>query len=61
MQRILTVKKSIIYFHKALVANREVIVAIENEHLEFLDEEMLREFLESLSSFLTQLMEINST
>lgn len=60
MQQILAVKKSIIYFHKALIANREVIVAIENEHLEFLDEEMLREF-RILSSSLTQLMEINST
>lgn len=60
LQQILASKKSIIYFHKALIANREVIVTIENEHLEFLDDEMLREF-RILSSSLTQLMEINST
>lgn len=60
MHRILDVKKSMIFFHKALMANREVIIAIEQEHLSFLDAELLREF-RVLSSSITQLIEINST
>lgn len=60
MKQVLEAKKSIIYFHKALVANREVITMIEHEHLGFLDETMLREF-RILSSATVQLIEINST
>lgn len=59
-RKILHAKKAMIYFHKALFANREVIMAIEGEHLGFLDENMLREF-RILSSSITQLIEINST
>lgn len=60
MQQILTSKKTIIYFHKALITNREVITTIEQEHLSFLDDELSREF-RILSSSLMQLVEINST
>lgn len=60
MHRVLHAKKSMILFHKALLANREIIMAIEQEHLRFLDDELLREF-RVLSSSITQLIEINST
>lgn len=60
MQKILEAKKSMIFFHKALMANREIIMAIEQEHLSFLDDQMLRQF-RVLSSSITQLIEINST
>lgn len=60
MQKILEAKKAMIFFHKALMANREIIMMIEQEHLSFLDEQMLRQF-RVLSSSITQLIEINST
>ena len=60
MRQVLASKKSMIYFHKALLANREVIMMIENEHLGFLEDSMMKEF-RILSSSITQLIEINST
>lgn len=59
-RQILDAKKIMIFFHKALMANREVIITIEQEHLSFLDEQILRQF-RVLSSSITQLIEINST
>lgn len=60
MHQVLAVKKSIIFFHRALIANREVITVIEHEHLGFLDESILRQF-RIISSSITQLVEITST
>lgn len=60
MQKILEAKKAMIFFHKALMGNREIIMTIEQEHLSFLDEQMLRQF-RVLASSITQLIEINST
>lgn len=60
MRKIIHAKKAMIFFHRALVSNREVITAIEQEHLSFLDEQLLRQF-RLLSSSITQLIEINST
>lgn len=54
------IKKSIIYFHRALVLHRDILLKIEHEHFDFIDVSMLDRF-QSLSSSFNQLIEVNAT
>lgn len=56
----LKIKKSLIYFYKALIANREVVSGIEKEYGEFLDKKGLSKFRLLYSDF-TQLVELTVT
>lgn len=60
MKKLFTVKRSLIYFHKALIANRDVISCIEKEYAKFIDKNYLEDFRE-LYTDLTQLVEVNAT
>lgn len=60
MQRMFRVKETMIYCHKALAANREVVSSIEKEYVSFLDQKYLPKF-RLLTSAITQLLELNST
>ncbi|MFH1367256.1 MAG: magnesium transporter CorA family protein [Patescibacteria group bacterium] len=60
MKQTLAVKKSLIYLHRALIANREVVTSIERQYLQFFDEERQRDFRE-LSLKIVQLIEMIST
>lgn len=60
MKNTLAVKKSLIYLHRALIANREVVTAVERQYLPFFDEERQRDFRE-LSLKIVQLIEMIST
>lgn len=60
MKKLFSVKRSLIYFHKALIANRDVISCIEKEYAKFIDREYLENFRE-LYTDLTQLVEVNAT
>lgn len=60
MREVFHVKETLIYFHKALVANREVVASIEKEYVSFLDRKYLPYF-RSLEIALNQLVELNST
>ncbi|MBI5037224.1 MAG: magnesium transporter CorA family protein [Candidatus Kerfeldbacteria bacterium] len=60
MQRTFITKKSMIYIHKALVANRDVIAGIEKEYATFLDQNQLAGFRE-LNSDIVQMIEMVTT
>ncbi|MFA5888010.1 MAG: magnesium transporter CorA family protein [Candidatus Nanoarchaeia archaeon] len=60
MQHAFEVKKRLIYFYKALTANREVVSAIEKEYGMFLDKKDLSKF-RLLHSDFTQLVELTVT
>lgn len=54
------VKKSLLYIHKALVGNREVLHSIEKRYAQFVDQNYLEEFRE-LHGNITQLLEMTTT
>lgn len=60
MDKILNVKEAMIYFHRTLAENREIVSSLEKEYVSFLDAQKLPKF-RGLVSGLTQLIEINST
>lgn len=60
MRKLFSVKRSLIYFHKALIADRDVISCIEKEYAKFIDQKYLENFRE-LYTDLTQLVEVNAT
>lgn len=60
MDRIYDLKKTLIFFHKALVGNREVIAGIERDHAAALDRDLLAKFT-VLHDQLVQLVELEAT
>jgi len=60
VQHIFTVKKTLIFFHKALTANREVISAIEKEYVADIDKKNIKRF-RSLYNEVTQLIDTEGT
>lgn len=60
MQKTFSTKKSLIYIHKALVANRDVIAGIEKEYATFLDQKQVAIFRE-LNSDIVQMIEMVTT
>ena len=44
VQNLFKIKKTLIYFHKALTANREVVTAIEKQYLKHISKKELKEF-----------------
>ena len=60
LREIVELKKTLIYFHKALSANREVVAAIEKEYGDFLEKRDLSKF-RLLYSDTTQLIELSAT
>lgn len=60
VQGIFTVKKTLIYFHKALTANREVISAIEKEYVANIDKKNIKRF-RALYNDVTQLIDTEGT
>lgn len=58
--RIYTLKKDLILFHKALVGDREVIAGIERAYASFLDQKLLSDF-RVLHDDLVQLIELETT
>ncbi|MFA5069981.1 MAG: magnesium transporter CorA family protein [Patescibacteria group bacterium] len=55
-----TVKKSLIYLNRALIADREVVMGIERQYVKFFDEERLGDFRD-LSLKIVQLIEMMTT
>lgn len=60
METIYRLKKTLIYFHKALVGNREVVAGIEKAYAQFLDPKLLSKF-RTLHDQLVQLVELDAT
>lgn len=60
MRRTFSTKKSLLYTHKALIGNREVVQAIEKHYAQFLDVKKLEDFRQ-LSGDITQLIEMATT
>lgn len=60
MKKLFTVKRSLIYFHKALLADRDVIYSMERENARFIDKKYLEDFHE-LYTDMTHLVEMNAT
>ncbi|MFA6909459.1 MAG: magnesium transporter CorA family protein [Patescibacteria group bacterium] len=60
MRNTFNVKKSLLYMHKALIGNREVVHAIEKQYGQFLDNERLENFRE-LNGSIIQLIEMITT
>lgn len=60
IDRIYSLKKDLILFHKALIGNREVIIGIERAYAAFLDPKLLADF-RTLSGDLVQLIELETT
>ena len=60
VRNIFSVKKALIFFHKALTANREVIAAIEKEYVANIDKKNVKRF-RSLYNDVTQLIETVGT
>jgi magnesium transporter len=60
MKRTFAVKKSLIFIHKALVANREVVSALEKQFAQFLDQKKIG-FYRELNADITQLIEMTTT
>lgn len=60
MRHTFATKKSLLFFHRALIGNREVVQAIEKHYAQFLDAEKLEDFRE-LSGDITQLIEMATT
>jgi magnesium transporter len=59
-QNILSVKKTLIFFHKALTANREVIAAIEKEYISNIDKKNIKRF-RTLYDDVTQFIDTEAT
>jgi magnesium transporter len=60
VKNIFTVKKTLIFFHKALTANREVISAIEKEYVANIDKKNIKRF-RALYNDVTQLIDTEGT
>lgn len=60
VQNIFSVKKTLIFFHKALTANREVIASIEKEYVEHIDKKNVKRF-RTLYDDVTQLIDTEGT
>jgi magnesium transporter len=60
MKKTFGIKKSLIYIHKALVANRDVVMAIEKQYAEFLDIKKVEKF-HGINADITQLIEMTTT
>ncbi len=60
METIYRLKKTLIYFHKALVGNREVVGGIEKAYAQFLDPRLLSKF-RTLHDQIVQLVELDAT
>ncbi|MBN1385407.1 magnesium/cobalt transporter CorA [Candidatus Woesearchaeota archaeon] len=60
VNKIFRVKKSIIYFHKALIANREVVTMIEKEYLSIIVKKELRRFRDVYNDVI-QLIDLEET
>ncbi len=60
VQNIFSMKKTLIYFHKALIANREVITSIEKEYVANIDKKNIKRF-RALYNDVTQLIEMEGT
>lgn len=60
VQNIFSVKKTLIFFHKALTANREVIASIEKEYVSNIDKKNVKRF-RTLYDDVTQLIDTEGT
>jgi magnesium transporter len=60
VRNIFSVKKTLIYFHKALTANREVISSIEKEYVVNIDKKNIKRF-RALYNDVTQLIDTEGT
>ncbi len=60
VRNIFSVKKTLIYFHKALTANREVISSIEKEYVADIDKKNVKRF-RALYNDVTQLIDTEGT
>ncbi|GAF98229.1 unnamed protein product, partial [marine sediment metagenome] len=60
VRNIFSVKKTLIYFHKALTANREVISSIEKEYVADIDKKNIKRF-RALYNDVTQLIDTEGT
>jgi len=60
IEQIFQIKKTLIYFHKALTANREVITAIEKEYLPHIPRKDIKQF-RVLYNDVVQLIDMEST
>jgi len=60
VEHIFSVKKTLIFFHRALTANREVITAIEKEYVANIDKKNIKRF-RSLYNDVTQLIDMEGT
>ena len=60
VEQIFATKKTLIFFHKALTANREVITSIEKEYVKEIDKKNIKRF-RSLYNDVTQLIDTEGT
>ena len=60
VDQIFSTKKTLIFFHKALTANREVITSIEKEYVKEIDKKNIKRF-RSLYNDITQLIDTEGT
>jgi len=60
VENIFSVKKTLIYFHRALTANREVISSIEKEYVADIDKKNIKRF-RALYNDVTQLIDTEGT
>ena len=60
VQQIFSVKKTLIFFHRALTANREVISSIEKEYVANIDKKNIKRF-RALYNDVTQLIDMEGT
>lgn len=60
VEQIFATKKTLIFFHKALTANREVITSIEKEYVKEIDKKNIKRF-RSLYHDITQLIDTEGT
>ena len=60
IEKIFSTKKTLIFFHKALTANREVITSIEKEYVKDIDKNNIKRF-RALYSDITQLIDSAGT
>jgi magnesium transporter len=60
VQQIFSVKKTLIFFHRSLTANREVITSIEKEYVANIDKKNIKRF-RALYNDVTQLIDMEGT
>ena len=60
MQHIFSIKKTLIFFHRALTANREVISSIEKEYVANIDKKNIKRF-RALYNDVAQLIDMEGT